>query len=177
MQDLLKQELQVDETLVWSGLPRQGLIFKANDIFMIPFSLMWGGFAFFWELSVFSSNAPIFFRLWGIPFVLVGIYIIAGRFFFDAKIRAGTLYGLTNKRAIIISGLLSKKTTSINLKNISEVQVTKKSDGSGTIILGASNPLQFFQNASWPGATKGTPSFEGIQNVDLVKKYIHQYQT
>jgi hypothetical protein len=114
--------------------------------------------------------------LWGVPFVLVGLYIIIGRFFFDAKLREGTIYGLTNKRAIIISGLLSKKTTSISLKNIPEVQITKKSDGSGTIILGSSNSLQFFQNSSWLGNSKGAPSFEGIQNVDLVKKYIHQYQ-
>jgi hypothetical protein len=43
MQDLLIQELNSDE--VWTGSPKQGIMFKANDIFMIPFSLMWGGFA------------------------------------------------------------------------------------------------------------------------------------
>ena len=176
MQDLLNQEINSDEIIIWTGSPVQGLMLKASDTLMIPFSLMWGGFAIFWETSVFSSNAPIFFRLWGVPFVLVGLYIIIGRFFLDAKLREGTIYGLTNKRAIIISGLFSKKITSINLKNIPEVQVTKKSDGSGTIILGSSNPLQIFQNSGWPGASKGAPSFEGIQNVDLVKNYIRQYQ-
>jgi hypothetical protein len=176
MRELISKELQRDEKLLWTGRPAQGVMFKANDLFMVPFSFMWGGFAVFWEYSVFTSDAPIFFRLWGIPFVAIGLYMIFGRFFFEAKKRAETIYGLTDKRAIIISGLFSKKTTSINLKNIPEVQVTQKPDGSGTIILGANSPMQFFQGSGWPGSYSAPPSFEGIKDVQLVKSYIHQYQ-
>ena len=176
MQDLLNQELNSDEKIVWTGSPKQGIKFKYSDIFLIPFSLMWGGIAIIWEIKALSSNAPLFFKLWGIPFDLVGLYIIIGRFILDAKLRKGTIYGLTNKRAIIISGLASKKITSINLKNLPEIQVSKKSDGSGSIVLGSSNPLQFLQNFSLLNISKGIPSFEGIQNVDLVKNYINQYQ-
>jgi hypothetical protein len=176
MQNLLSQELSAGEHIVWQGAPKKGLMLKASDIIAIPFSLMWGGFAFFWEYMAFSKNAPIFFKLWGMPFVLIGIYMIIGRFFFDAKRRSGTIYGLTNKRAIIISGFFGKQTTSINLKNIPELQVSKNADGSGTIILGANSPLHLFQSSGFPSNIKSTPAFECIENVDVVKNYIYQYQ-
>lgn len=176
MQELLRKEVQSDERIIWSGIPQQGLMLRASDTVLIPFSLMWGGIAIFWEFSVISSGAPFFFMLWGIPFALAGIYLIVGRFFYDSSRRANTIYGLTDKRAIIISGLFSKKITSLNLKNLSEIQVKANKDGSGTITLGASNQPQFFQNSSWPGMSNGAPSFEGINDVQRVKQYIRQYQ-
>ncbi|MGO9170512.1 MAG: hypothetical protein ACLP7P_00900 [Rhodomicrobium sp.] len=78
----LVKELDHGERLLWSGMPRQGIFFRPSDIFMVPFSLFWGGFAFFWEFTAMTSNkSQSFFPLFGIPFVLIGIYIIAGRFF------------------------------------------------------------------------------------------------
>jgi hypothetical protein len=46
------------------GRPAQGLVFRQANALMIPFNLMWGGFAFFWEYSVISAgNAPPMFEL------------------------------------------------------------------------------------------------------------------
>ena len=105
---VIQRELGSHERILWAGKSRQGLVFRPSDTFLIPFSLLWGGFAFFWEYSVLTGGAPLFFALWGIPFVLVGSHFIVGRFLVDTRQRAKTVYGLTNERLLIISGLFTR---------------------------------------------------------------------
>src|SRR6185437_8193931 len=93
-------------------------VLRPSDAYMIPFSLLWGGFAIFWEIGALRTNGPnaVLMSIWGIPFVLAGLYLIVGRFFVDAGIRAKTFYGLTNHRAIIISGLFSRTINALALR-------------------------------------------------------------
>ncbi len=104
-----------DEKVLWSARPGQGLLFTGRDGLLIPFSLLWGGFAAFWETSVIQKGAPLLFRLWGVPFVLLGLYFIVGRFAVDAWLRSKTYYAVTNQRILIARSGPFGNFTAVNL--------------------------------------------------------------
>jgi len=175
----LRPELSGDERLLWSGMPSQGLLFRPTDVLMVPFSLMWGGFAIFWEYSVVSSKgAPVFFSLWGIPFVLVGLYMIVGRFLVDSYQRARTYYGVTDQRVIIVGGLVNQEVKSIALQGLSDMSLYERSNGSGSITFGPSNPrYAMWSGTAWPGtARQMAPAFELIGQVRTVYNIIREAQ-
>jgi len=156
--------LDPDEVLLWSGQPRQGIFLQASDIFLIPFSLVWGGFAIFWEitaLGIFSvanhhpNSSPIgyVFPLFGIPFVLVGLYFIFGRFFFDAAQRRGTWYGITNRRLIISKSSFNSSVNSLDFLTLTNLNLVERKDNSGDVVFGT--PVStIFANSSWPGSRR-----------------------
>lgn len=173
----ISRELNAGESLLWSGRPRQGITLRGSDVFLIPFSLMWCGFAIFWESGVLGAGAPFFFKLWGIPFVLAGLYFVFGRFLTDSYQRKKTFYALTNERAIIVSGLLNRAVKSINLRTLSDLSIDERSDGSGSIVFGPSNSTYgFLRNSSWPGMGQNVPSFDLIENAKDVYQRIRMAQ-
>lgn len=174
----LRKHIDSDESLLWVGKPKQGLVLKGSDGFMIPFSLMWGGFAVFWEYTAIKGGAPLLFALWGLPFVFIGLYMIFGRFFFDSARRDNTIYGITQNRIIIKTGVFKKSIKSLNIQTISDVTLNEKGNGSGTIILGPEPGFSgMFRGTGWPGANKTmAPSLEMIPDVRKVYRTITDLQ-
>jgi hypothetical protein len=177
--DEIRRQLGSGERVLWSGQPKQGLILRASDALMIPFSLPWGGFAFFWEWSVINSDAPGFFVLWGIPFVLVGIYLIVGRFFVEARQRLKTHYAVTNERVLIISGLLRPTVKSLSLSTLTDVSLSESANGEGSVTFGAVSALSgmFGGFAGWPGMSERVgPRFDVIPKAKGVYEIIRTAQ-
>lgn len=175
---VIQSELSSGEKLLWSGQPLTGIRLRKQDGFMIPFSLLWGGFAIFWESSVIHSHGPFFARLWGVPFVLLGLYLIFGRFFVDAKQREKTFYGLTSERIIIVSGIFSRNVRSLNLKTLSEINISEKSDGTGSIFFGPTYPFTTrWSGGGWPGTNNyAPPAFDLIEHVKETYELIRRTQ-
>jgi hypothetical protein len=164
------------ERKLWAGVPRQGIVLRAGDAFLIPFSLLWGGFAVFWEASVVRTGASLFFMLWGIPFVLMGAYITVGRFWVDAWRRARTTYAVTSDRIIISSGGIAPTSKSLNLRTLSDVTLQERPDGTGTITFGAAPAFAgMFGGSSWPGVSP-VPSFEMIPDARRVYAVVRDAQ-
>lgn len=139
--------LNPGESIAWTGRPPQGIQFSKHDIFLVPFSLLWAGFAIFWEASVLYADAPLLFKLWGIPFVIVGVYFVAGRFVHDKLSRSKTFYAITSKRVAI------KKRghfESMNLGDWPMLKLDEDSTGAGTIHFSEPKQSGFgSRNQSW----------------------------
>ena len=94
--------LVAGEKVLWVGRPDTGKVFAAEDRVLIPFSLLWGGFAIFWEATVIAMGAPVFFVLFGLPFVAVGLYLIFGRFVQRRLVKLRTWYAVTDRRVLVL---------------------------------------------------------------------------
>ena len=173
----LRQHLDTGENLIWSGQPKTGIVFRFVDIFLIPFSLLWCGFAIFWFTTALTSGAPFFFVMFGAPFVIIGLILVFGRFIIDAKQRESTIYGLTDERIIIKSGVFSKKIKSLNIRTLSDIEYNERSDGIGTISIDPKNPMMIWGNGMnwWPGM-KSNPPLKLIPNVRKVYNQIIELQ-
>jgi hypothetical protein len=173
---VFEDELSPGERLLWSGRPQQGVIFRANDIFVIPFSLFWAGFACVWTLAATVGGGC--FGLFGLPFVAVGLYITVGRFYLDSLQRSRTIYALTNERLIILSGINHQHVKSISLRTLTDMTLDLKDSGRGTITFGPELPrASMYRGMQWPGMGNYTaPAFEGIDDARTVYNRIRQAQ-
>jgi hypothetical protein len=122
----LRPLLRQGEQLRWVGQPDPRVRLTAADLFLVPFSIMWASFMVFWEFKAIETGASVFFILWGIPFVLIGLYITVGRFIYKRGRQLMTVYGLTDSRAIVSYSERSFIETS--LKG-SQMRVDRSRDG------------------------------------------------
>jgi hypothetical protein len=161
--DDLAPYLESNERLLWAGKPGSGIRFRSQDSFMIPFSLLWCGFAIFWTYGA-SRNAPVFFWAWGLMFVAIGLYFVFGRFVTDAITRSKAAYGITDRRVLILSGFASRELKALNLKAIPEIALSIHRNATGTITFGSAGGNPFGSVRGWPGSSKTMPpAFEFIQ--------------
>lgn len=175
LQSDLRSHLSDDENLLWTGKPKTGIIFNNYDYYMVPFSLFWCGFVIYWTYN--AMQIEFIFGLFGVPFVVIGLIIVFGRFIIDAKKRENTVYGITENRIVIKSGIFSKNIESLNIKTLSNLSLREESDGTGTITLGA-EPMgtQFAEGMDWWPGVKLAPKLRMIPNARSVYDRIVKLQ-
>ncbi|MFN8697724.1 MAG: hypothetical protein ACK500_08415 [Flavobacteriales bacterium] len=172
----LTPHLISEEKLVWSGRPKTGFVLRGSDAYLIPFSLAWSGIAIFFQTGSFFAKAPAQFKLVGIPFLFVAFYITIGRFLVDMRKRSRTVYGITPNRIIIISGIFFREVKSVNIHALPDLSIHQRTDKSGTITLGQTDPRYVMTEAMhWPGV-KPTPRLELIPDVKRVFELILDLQ-
>lgn len=175
---IIQSRLSAGEHLLWFGRPRQGFFLRKEDAFFIPFTLFWCGFIAFWEWAADAMDAPLYFKLFGIPFVIAGFYMLVGRFFVDVWTRRKTYYGVTDQRIIIVSGLLNTQLKSLNLKTLADLTLTEKRDGSGVITFAPTAALNNYNDSSdFNGSYRtNAPIFDHIPQARTVYETIRRAQ-
>jgi hypothetical protein len=151
--DPFDEHLVEGEKVLWLGRPDPTKHLSKSDRFAIPFSLLWGGFAIFWEASVIAGGGG-FFVLWGIPFVAIGLYMMVGRFFYRTRVKKRTWFAVTNRRVLKLERRKRGDTVeALFLDAIPAVNRDVDADDSGCVIFGSSNRWQADL------ANSGMPSF------------------
>src|SRR5215831_1678590 len=88
------------ERLIWCDRPPQGIRFHWLDIYLVPFSLLWGGGVLTIECMLIYNKQPGA-ALVTLPFAVYGLFFMFGRFFVDAALRRRMFYALTNERILV----------------------------------------------------------------------------
>ena len=154
------------EIILWRGKPEKGHLLCGQDAFLIPFSIVWCGFAIFWFVTALI-NTPFPFALFGVPFVCVGLYMSVGRFFDTISLRKNTAYIITNQKII---RKRRKKIDMLHTRNLPPIQVTARTDGTGTIRFGDAH--YYFHQHNWDGYDRTLFALDNIPDVARVQKIL-----
>ncbi len=158
------------------------MLLRAEDAWLIPFALIWCFFALPGALSRVISGG---FFLFDLLFLVVGLYFLVGRFLVDMWLRARTYYGLTEGRALIVTRGFSERLHAVQLRSLSDLRLTMRRGGTGTIELGKPKFSLFAPRTSratpWLGAGQYLPpAFEAIPDArhvyDMIVQMQHQAQ-
>ena len=185
MQDLLKEELMEGEKVVWSGQPDRSVLFVRADMFLIPFSLLWCGFVIFWECMAISLSKEsdgyvgAIFALFGIPFLLMGAFLLFGRFLWNDFRKGRTYYFVTDKRVIVVTTIFAKSVCAEFIGMVPSMNRVMNTGGTGTIYFGnmllgytayGSDIMDWWRL----GINQAVPVFYDIQDVDKVYKTVNE---
>ena len=180
----IQSELTPGESILWAAKPNNSVIFHREDVFLIPFSLLWGGFAIFWEAGVAGlwdnfmkhSGPSYFMMLWGIPFIVVGQYLIWGRFVYAGWKKRRTYYAVTNRRVLVIQEGWKRLMSSAYLDTLPTMIKVGGSNGIGTLRFAPSEPAWSSRRGgfgTWDAMAVGdVPVFTDIDDLDSVYRLV-----
>lgn len=179
---VLEEEMEPGERLVWCGQPG-GLSFLGASLPLFLFGLVFCGFSIFWVSMAWSAthSAPknggppggeLFFPLFGVPFVLVGLCMVLSPL--GALIRARrTFYGLTDRAAIVMRGKLlgGRDVTRYDASRLRDMTRSDRWSGRGDLVF-----ERVASGAYW-GRRNGYPvmqsqGFIGIDDVRDVERLV-----
>lgn len=182
----VQPEMISGESVYWAGMPNPKVIFHSDDWALVPFSLLWGGFAIFWESGALGywgttsrGGTPSWFMvLWGIPFIVVGQYMIWGRFLNDAWLKKRTYYAVTNRRVLILQEGWKRKTSWMYLEAIPTIE--REGIATGTLWFGQKYPVIVGRGSKRKSrsmsrfAVGDVPLFADIDDVDGVQRLVQE---
>ncbi len=139
LQDIISRELERDEKIVWSSMPKPRY-FSGPAAGMFLFAIPWTAFSIFWMAGAAGFKIPQFnrgedlFPLFGIPFFLIGLGMLSSPLW-SYRNSLKTAYLITNRRAITIDGGMSYTIRSYPPHKLTDVFRREHKDGTGDVII------------------------------------------
>lgn len=142
----LKDELETGERIKWQGMKLARVEPAGFGIYI--FAVPWTAFALFWMamaawISPSGPDAGILesaFPLFGIPFVLIGVGMLA-RPFLPFLQRGRILFAVTDSRVIKLSQGRQLTVNSVPWSRIGDIVRRESSDGTGSVDLTLSTTM------------------------------------
>lgn len=176
--NVFQAELLDGEELLWSGQSDKNRLFTGQDLFLIPFSLLWCAITVPLLLGGLASGNIIFVLM---PHGWIGLYMLFGRFIVKYQQKKHTYYAVTNHRILIVSGLFSRRLQTFSLRNLPSLEKRMGRDGVGTIIFAELQSKSWwnrsrtsYSNTGMEIFGQGPAGFYDIHDVDDVYRIIAQ---
>ena len=131
IQGMVERELDDGERITWMEMPI-ARYFSGAATMMCFFAIPWTAFAIFW--MVMASQGSPFFAMFGIPFVLIGCAMLLAPVW-NYRAAKKTIYVITDKRAIMITGGGKMKIQSFGPEKLTDLRREERADGSGDVIV------------------------------------------
>ncbi len=176
LQLVIKPYLDTNEHIVWCDRPAKLFAFTVSDLFTSIFGVFWLAFSIFWMLTAFegskgSNDAMLsVFPLFGLPFVLVGLYLVFFKHIVTAIKRKKIIYALTNNRALIVHTGKRQYVQEYRYENIANIQMKCDSNDIGSIFFLA-GAINYTRNGRSYASTSG---IFGIKETKKVYKILSQ---
>jgi hypothetical protein len=132
-EEVIAQELVPGEDLLWAGRAHRGLFCESTDWVVAILGLMICAFAVYWDVTAILAGAPLPMLVFGALIFVSLFYLSFGRFLLEAWERSRASYGVTTERVIIVSKSFRRSVTSLNLDTITDLSLTERRGGAGTI--------------------------------------------
>lgn len=149
--DAVRLRLRPSERIVWQGQPDVADFSNRGAWYLIPFSVLWCGFAILWEATAITSRGGVFFVLWGLPFVGVGLYMVFGRILVAREEARRTHYAVTDQRVLMVGGAFRRRIVEMALDDLPPAQLEVGKHGLGSITFGTQTSAVRLP-PGWPAA-------------------------
>ena len=169
--EIIQGAMSAGETLLWAGKPTSGFRFLPYDWFVVPIVLFWMGIPIFIVGTTPPSQSggpPAWFF---VPFLMIGSFLLVGRYAVDAWVRSRTYYGITDHSVVIVQRAFRENTQFLDLRSLNAMTLTLRRDGTGVILFGTPLPMMY-GNIWLTGGQWGSPRFDWLADARGVYEQI-----
>lgn len=133
VQDLVKQQLAPGERVLWAGQPVPGRLARRTlPIVFVGIACTAIVLFLIWAANTWWRGLALLAWIILLPFLLIGLAMLLAPLFATRKARR-TIYVVSDRRAVVISGLFSRSVASFGPNQLRVLRLEDNPDGSGDV--------------------------------------------